>query len=290
MGYKHAYLIEAHKDDHVFYSLLKMLDHELNDIFIHMDAKNVEFDNEKAKKAIQRGRLFFTQRTSVMWGGYSQINAELLLLKEATQTNKYAYYHLLSGQDLPIKPQSYIHDFFEKNSGLEFVRFEKESFQYHDRTKYYYWLQDKIGRKYKFLTASLIAIQKLFHVNRNKDITFQKGSNWFSITDGLARYVVSKEAWIRKTFHDTICCDEVFLQTIIVNSTFKGRLAQTTFDDSNEMFMRLIDWKRGNPYVFTLDDLSEIESSPMLFCRKFSSDIDDAIIDTIVNLFQEKNQ
>lgn len=287
MSCKHAYLIEAHKDDHVFYSLLKMLDHELNDIFIHMDVKNVGFDTEQAKKTVHRSCIFFTQRTSVMWGGYSQINAELLLLKKATQTNQYAYYHLLSGQDLPIKPQSYIHDFFEKNNGLEFVRFEKESFQYRDRTKYYYWLQDKIGRKYKFLTASLKAIQKVFHVNRNKDTIFQKGSNWFSITDSLARYVVSKDGWIKKTFHDTICCDEVFLQTLIVNSTFKSRLARTTFDDSNEMFMRLIDWKRGNPYVFTIDDLSEIKASPMLFCRKFSSDVDVNVVDTIVSIFNE---
>ena len=222
-----------------------------------------------------------------MWGGYSQINAELLLLKKATETNQYAYYHLLSGQDLPIKPQSYIHDFFEKNNGLEFVRFEKESFQYQDRIKYYYWLQDKIGRKYKFLTKTLKAIQRVFHVNRNKGTIFQKGSNWFSITDNLARHVVSKEAWIKKTFHDTICCDEVFLQTIIVNSTFKDRLAHAKFDDSNEMFMRLIDWNRGNPYVFTIDDLSEIKTSPMLFCRKFSSDVDVDVVDTIVSIFKE---
>lgn len=285
---KHAYLIEAHKDDYVFYSLLKMLDHKLNDIYIHMDAKNVGFDAEQAKKTVHQSHVFFTQRTSVMWGGYSQINAELLLLKNAIESNEYAYYHLLSGQDLPIKSQSYIHDFFEKNNGLEFVRFENESFQYYDRTKYYYWLQDRVGRKHKFLTISLKTIQQKCHINRNKDITFQKGSNWFSITDSLARYVVSKEDWIKKTFHDTICCDEVFLQTIIVNSAFKDRLAQTTFNDSNEMFMRLIDWERGNPYIFTISDLNEIESSPMLFCRKFSSEVDVAIIDTIVNLFQEK--
>jgi len=132
MSRKHAYLIEAHKDDYVFYSLLKMLDHELNDIFIHMDSKNVGFNPEQIKKTVHQSSIFFTQRTSVIWGGYSQINAELLLLEKATQTNKYAYYHLLSGQDLPIKPQSYIHEFFEKNNGLEYVRFEKESFQYHD--------------------------------------------------------------------------------------------------------------------------------------------------------------
>ena len=36
--------------------------------------------------------------------------------------------------------------------------------------------------------------------------------------------------------------------------------------------MRLIDWKRGRPYVFRLNDFDEIINSPAMFARKFSSD------------------
>lgn len=43
---KQAYLIIAHKDDLVFNTLLKMLDHSKNDIFIHMDIKNNQYDEE----------------------------------------------------------------------------------------------------------------------------------------------------------------------------------------------------------------------------------------------------
>ena len=41
MGNKHAYLIIAHKNDYTLSSLLKAIDNENNDIFLHMDKKNI---------------------------------------------------------------------------------------------------------------------------------------------------------------------------------------------------------------------------------------------------------
>ena len=37
---KHVFLVMAHKDDETLRGLLRMLDDERNNIFIHMDAKN----------------------------------------------------------------------------------------------------------------------------------------------------------------------------------------------------------------------------------------------------------
>lgn len=65
---KHAYIILAHKDDYTFYSLLKMLDHEKNDIFIHMDEKNKLFNETQARSVLKKSNLFYTQRTNVTWG------------------------------------------------------------------------------------------------------------------------------------------------------------------------------------------------------------------------------
>ena len=68
MSCKHAYLIEAHKDDYVFYSLLKILDHGLNDIFIHMNVKNVGFNTEQAKKPFIEVVFFHpTYKCNVGW-------------------------------------------------------------------------------------------------------------------------------------------------------------------------------------------------------------------------------
>ena len=58
-------------------------------------------------------------------GGYSLVNAEMILLRKATEVGHYNHYHLLSGQDLPIQSQETIQKFFLKNSDKEFVGFDK---------------------------------------------------------------------------------------------------------------------------------------------------------------------
>lgn len=57
---KQAYLIIAHKDDLVFRTLLKLLDDSRNDIFIHMDLKNVNYDEQGPFE--RRRQLAFNNR------------------------------------------------------------------------------------------------------------------------------------------------------------------------------------------------------------------------------------
>ena len=58
----------------------------------------------------------------ILCGGYSLVKGELLLLEYAHNTDKFDYYHLLSGQDMILRPMREINQFFEENSGKEFVR------------------------------------------------------------------------------------------------------------------------------------------------------------------------
>ena len=44
---KHAFLVMAHKDDEVLHTLMRILDDERNDIFIHMDAKKGGWDEHR---------------------------------------------------------------------------------------------------------------------------------------------------------------------------------------------------------------------------------------------------
>jgi len=125
---KHAYLIIAHGELYILERLLKSIDDERNDIFLHADKKWRDFDAEKIQRFVKKSRLFFTPRLDVRWGAFSQIECELSLFKMATSNGKYAYYHLLSGVDMPLARQDKIHQFFEENNGKEFVAFD-----YHDR-------------------------------------------------------------------------------------------------------------------------------------------------------------
>lgn len=278
---KHAYLILAHKDDYTFYTLLKALDDQRNDLFIHMDSKNKGYAVKKVEESIRFSSVCHTERTKVTWGGYSQINAELLLIKAALG-GEYSYYHLLSGQDLPLKTQDEIHQFFDANQGKEFVRFQNEIFGFYERVKYWHLFQEELGRGHRILSKlndMFIAAQKLLGIERNKEIRFQKGTNWFSITDSLAQYVAAQEGWIKNTFAYTRCGDEVFLQTIVHNSEFRHALYCKSYDNDMHAIMRLIDWNRGKPYTFLYSDRQELRESDMLFARKFDCEVDREIID-----------
>ena len=120
---KHAFLIMIHENFGQVARLIKKLDNQWADIYIHVDKKALftKEDEEMLKNSCKESSVYFSKRISVTWGGYSQIVAYMQLLKEAA-VNNYDYYHLISGVDFPVKPMSYIYDFFERNNGTEFIQ------------------------------------------------------------------------------------------------------------------------------------------------------------------------
>lgn len=285
---KFAYLLMVHKWDDTVKVLLELLDDPRNDLFIHVDKKCRDFPFEMAKSILKNGRCMFTDCLRVTWGGYSQIAAELMLLETACSHGSYDYYHLLSGQDLPLKTQDEIHSFFEKQQSHEFVRFYSEEFEDGSRVRYFYPFQNICGRGNLPLTYPLkcadkvaVKLQKTMRLSRNKDMKFQKGSNWFSITDSFARYVVSKKQWVEKTFRFAYCADEVFLQTLLLNSPYINNLYHTAFDNDMHAIMRLIIWEGKGPHVFTIDDREKIKNTDLLFGRKFDISKDKEIVEFV---------
>lgn len=288
---KHAYLIMAHTQPELLKTLLRMLDDERNDIYIHVDAKAKDYPMDEIAAVVKKASCVFTERTDVKWGAYSQIHCEMVLLKEAVK-KEHAYYHLLSGMDLPVKSQNDIHAFFEKHDGLEFV--DEDAAEISEaalsRVKYAHKFFGKAGSVKDLLGALETKGQKLFGVDRTKkygEIVFQKGRNWFSITHGLAKFTVEKEVWIREVFADSVCGDEVFLQTIARNSVFAEKICNpVTMPEIPDT--RYIDWERGshnNPYIFKEEDFKLLENSPALFARKFDCNVDRKIIDILCAKF-----
>jgi hypothetical protein len=169
------------------------------------------------------------------------------------------------------------------NEGKEFVRFQHPAFKFRERVGLYHLFQERLGRRSScFINRSFLFAQKLIGINRNKDCPFYKGTNWFSITDGFARYVIAHEGWVRRVFRFTQCCDEVFLQTLLMMSPYRDNRYWMPMDNNMNAMMRLIDWDRGSPYIFTMKDWDEIMASEMLFCRKFDGAVDSRIINALL--------
>ncbi|MHA6647232.1 beta-1,6-N-acetylglucosaminyltransferase [Aerococcus urinae] len=283
---KHAYLIIAHKNDVTLQTLLSLLDDPRNDIYIHMDKKNINFkQNYEAKYS----KIIYIDRISVMWGGYSQIEAEMKLFEAAVNSGvDYTFCHLVSGQDLPIKSMEEVYSFFEKNAGKIFLEFQSEYFCFYERVKYFYFFQDLFGKKKitSILNKISIDIQKVIGVDRSKNMDYQKGSNWGSFPLEFLSYLLKNKELIKKQFKYTLCADEIYKQTMLIHSPYVKDLYYKQFDNNPIAIKRYIDWDRGNPYVFRNGDFNNLIKSPYLFARKFDCTVDSDIINKIYKTFR----
>lgn len=281
MENKHAYLIIAHNQPELLKILLKSLDYSDNDIYVHLDKKMGNISLDPYYEAVKYSGLYFlSNRLDVRWGDFSQIECELRLL-EASIPQKYQYYHLMSGVDLPLKSQEEIHSFFNRHAGTEYVHFDAEQIDplSYKRVSKYIFIQKRNKNLFEKIIYKIMMILQ-FGVDRGKKtkLIYQKGANWFSITHALAEYVVSNRSLIEKQFKYTLCADEVFLQTLVANSNFMNFVSENNFSDNYETIQYCIDWNRGNPYEFRLNDFNYLINSKMLYARKFNWNVDSEIV------------
>lgn len=283
---KHAYLVMAHNEWKLLNKLIKCIDDERNDIFLHIDCK-ANFQRNNLYKP-ERSKLFLIKRMKIQWGGDSQIRCEMNLLKAAYKNGPYSYYHLLSGVDLPIKSQDEIHEYFEKDEGKNYIKIDPAAMKsaYHlERIRYYYLFQNIIGKQQGHMIGGIyklqdfcIRLQKRMKVDRLKKCPekIYKGTNWFSITGTMVQMVLQQERFIKKYCYRSLCADEIFLQTVAMNS----KLKDTVMDQD----LRCIDWKRGNPWVWRMEDVDYLLGQKSdLFARKFSDQLDERVSDFIVD-------
>lgn len=266
---RHAYLILAHNDISQLRLLLSCIDDRRNDIFLHWDLKSGAIPTLNTTYS----RLFILEkRIKVNWASFSIVEAELLLFKEAVKYGSYAYYHLLSGADLPIKSQDYIHTVCEKFQGTEFIAFapaSKDDINYRVQHRFLFSeefrTRNPLKRCLRFLS---LRFQDLIGFKRTCLIV-KKGSQWCSISHPFVVYLLEKEDLIRQVFSNTFCPDEMFIQTIAFNSPFSQSIkqAETEFDGN----MRFIKWINGQLIPITEEDFPQIENSDKWFARKFTS-------------------
>lgn len=285
MSGKHAYLIMCHSNFRILEKLIGAIDDPRNDIYIHIDKKTVQAEQIKNCIKPKYSNVSYVDRIDVAWGGFSQIQAEILLMKAATKTY-HDYYHLISGVDLPLKSQDEIHAFFDAKPKREYIQIDtisEHGAEFEERLRYYRFLQDRIGRNAGIRVALLekieqlsLAAQKKLGVNRMRQGgKVYKGPNWFSITHDMAKYILSKEDEISRKYRYCLCADEIFLQTTAMQSPFKGNIANDC--------LRMIDRDRGTPYIFTSDDFQSLIQSKQLFARKFDETVDFQIVERLYN-------
>ncbi|SDN86408.1 beta-1,6-N-acetylglucosaminyltransferase [Acetanaerobacterium elongatum] len=278
-----AYCIICHRNTNILRTTIALLSKE-NDIYLHVDKKACLTDFDE-----YQGRVFFIRnRVNVQWGAYSQIEAMLALFSEAIKGN-YDYYCLLSGDDLPLKNSAAIKEFISRNDGAEYIGivkdFEKLKPLFEQRLKYKH-SRFSLKRTKSLPERALFKLYKIMRLNRRPNRYYcqlpplYKGANWLCITKQLLEYIfnyLNANPWYQKAFKHGCCGDEIFFQTIVMNSEFKDKIYhyETELDD-NRMALRYIDWVSGPqfPKILSEQDLPRMKDTDCIFARKFKDDLD----------------
>lgn len=275
---KHAYMIMSHHRPDLLQSLINALDDVRNDIIIHIDKKSsMQPEMFKAKRA----KLYFTDRMNVNWGGYTQVECEYRLLKNAVAVGNHSYYHFLTGSNYPLWNQEYLHKYFKEHDGTEYIGFDS-GMDFSVRARYYIPFSEHgklvgiSGKIVQYIRELCVAVQKCLGINRLKksSLKIKKGCAYFSITEGLAIQILNSEESMKKLLCHTTWCDEVFVQTIAYNSQYKDKIynLESEWDGA----MRELAWPSNVPgehpgWNFSMNDLEYLLKSKRLFAMKFES-------------------
>ena len=304
-----AYIITAYMDSKQLSRLIESLGEQ--DFFIHVDKKIdiTEFVDE-AKK-IKKNIKFIKNRTKIGWGGYSQVNSLIELLKEVREIGKeYDRVVCLSGTDYPIKSFEYIEDEFIANKDRQYMnacRISKNNNQNWRIIKYWKFDVNILNNKmlstiYRRIYNKIISNIYYFIGKRKKDYVIINGkecdvffgSDYWSLTYSCAMYVldtIEKNKKMQKYFKTSFVPSELMIQTIVCNSPFSKYANiliknDLRYEELCSLHYEIYDKKIK---VFTVDDYDEIIHSNKLFFRKAYSGISDNLIKKINEWDGNKN-
>ena len=201
--------------------------------------------------------------------------------------------------------QKRIYEFFHQNSGKEFISFRfpmniwpfrnkpytTEIKYYHILSKYYRTDNKLLNKIVYCIEYFCVFLQFLLRIDRiNGQYIPAKGSNWFSITNNFANFILSKKDWIYKNYHMTRSAEEVFPAVLAYNSDFRNSLYDQKYDCSNNANQRYIDWERGFPYTFHIEDYDEIIASGLPFVRKTDMRIDGGLVQKLYDKIMAESE
>lgn len=281
-----AVLITAYKNFHHLEEIISHFGTGFS-IYIHIDKKiNLSALNLK-KLQNYKNVEFISQKYKVNWGGLNHTKAILLLAEQALLKQDNFYFHLISGHDFPIRQKSEFVNFFEENRQNNYINYfdvPKPGWANNggiDRLIYYnfYDLLNWKNTKQKMRILKILAFQKKIGFRRSFSKKMPKlygGSTWWSLNRHALEYVmdyVNSNKFFLRRFKYTLCSEEFFFQTILLNSPLRSTI--------ENMNLRYIDWtyKNGNsPAILDNSDFDRIKSSKAFFARKFEYPVSEPLL------------
>nr|WP_315177552.1 beta-1,6-N-acetylglucosaminyltransferase [uncultured Flavobacterium sp.] len=290
---KQAILITAYKNYHHLEEIIQCFDANF-ELFIHLDKKSKISDIELANLRKYDIVKLLEQKYKVNWGGFNHLKSILYLTEQALKNPDNSYFHLITGHDFPIKKSSYFVDFFMNNNNeyIDYWNIPKIGGADNgnmDRIEYYnfYDILDFKNHKQSEKIKLAIRVQKRLGIKRaitSKMPKLYGGSTYWSLSRECVSYVIDftqKNKFVLNRFKYTLCAEEFYFQTIIMNSGFAIKVANDN--------LRHIDWvtrNGNNPAVLDETDFEKLKGSNAVFARKFDYPQSKGLLNKIKSLLK----
>lgn len=273
---KHAFLLGVYINPNYTDAIINQLLSDKTNIYIHVNDLNWAEFLPLAEKYESSNNVMFIHNVKVLWGGSTLLQSVMCMLGKALENKENTYFHLITGQDILIKPLEEFFNFFESNINSyisyfalpDYNRFAGGGLGRFDK----YYLYDILDcRKRGFrskLNKLCILIQEVIHLKRSK-LPFKQiygGSGWWSLQRDAAEYVYKEwfgEKLFRRLAH-TFAPDEMIVMTLLLNS-------DKHFPVVNDN-LRFMIWEAGlsGPRNLTISDFDKLKHTNAFFARKMN--------------------
>lgn len=287
---KHAVLISVYKDMEYLELLVKKLSPDF-DVYIHVDKSSREIKKEQIQYLEKQYHCVCLSNYVCCWAGFNVLLAYIDMLRIAVQ-KEYKYYHIITGEDIPVKSAREIYNYFKDNDRIYISLHEAITDNLKDRYKYWYPFvnKDPRARPWQQLNAVSLTLQKFFRVNRKRigcEEKVYKGYVYGSLPHDAVRYVldyVDKNPLFMRDLSMCYIMEELFFQTILGNSPYRNRIAK------NCLRYSVWEYKYDSiPGYLDEEDIRAIDAGDYIFARKVNKKFSEQLIQEMDRRYYEQN-
>ena len=284
---RHCIIMTIYKDVEMVNHFISLTPQDWG-IYIHLDKKSKIHISDVDSRA----RVFSIKK--IYWGGWEHLYAFWFLLNKAKESGvHYDYFHLISGQDFYACPTACFDDILGS---------EKMSYMglFPIPNKHWHW--DGGYKIFKYRTLSSFcdirktvprAVNKLYYLLQKYTHTEKPlpsyplyGSTVYSsLHHDFVEWMLASDSAksLLKGLKNSTCAEEVFFQTVIMNSPFKDKVKA-------EVTLRYVDWHSvQRPKFLDASDFEKIKASNSLFCRKVDSRLSKDLVPLLGNYVKHES-
>lgn len=269
-----ALFIPVHKEPQLLFQFVNCFDNHYH-FYIHVDA-NYDINKFYFKKDNVR---FLEKRIACPWGRLDIVRATLAGLDAIFEKQvNYSHIYIMGDQAYPLKPLTFITDFFKMNEGNSFFYYNNAS---QEKTRVRYEKFHCKNRLTGFLLNRLLS-KRTFPAGYDPFW----GSPWIVLATAHARYLVDflkKQNKFYSFFKYVHAPNELIYHTVLLNSEFKNNII------NKDLLFTSFRSNKSHPRILTKQhfNILPFDDNYKLFARKFNLSVDADVIEMINHHIQQ---